>query len=97
MVVEVWVIPVKPGHSNEIVEMLQAERAKFDDPNRMRIFVSEFGDASTVAYELEHESMAALEQTWAAWGASPDTPKFMEKWNKLVSAHGTRSLWTLVE
>lgn len=97
MVVERWVIPVKPGHSNEVVEMLPGETAKFDDPSRMRIFVSEFGGMSTVAYELEHKSLAELEQTWAGWGASPDTPKFMERWKTLVSSHGKRSLWTLME
>jgi len=97
MVVERWVVPVKPGHSNQVVEMLQAEKAKFDDPNRMRIFVSQFGGMSTVAYELEHESMAALEQAWTAWEADPETPGFLEKWNELVAGHGTRGLWTLVE
>jgi len=77
--------------------MLMAERAQFDNPERMRIFVSQFGSMSTVAYELEHENMAALEQTWDAWSARPETAGFMERWNELVAGHGHRSLWTLVE
>jgi len=97
MVVERWVIPVKPGLYEEVGAMLKGVRSTFDDPNSMRIYYSEFGEMSSVCYELEHESMAALEQGWKEWKAAPGTPDFLEKWNELVVGHGTRELWTLVE
>jgi hypothetical protein len=97
MVVERWVIHVKPGHIDEVVAMLQAEREKLDDPNRVRIYVSQFGDMSRVSYEFEHESLAALEQNWNDWFARPDTPQFMERWNTHLASGDTRSVWTLAE
>jgi hypothetical protein len=52
---------------------------------------------STVAYEMEYKDAADWESNWAEWSERPSTPEFMEKWNKLVLAHGKSELWTLVE
>ena len=49
---------------------------------------------AVVVHEAEFEDLAELEKTWAAWWAEPDTPAFMEQYNKLVKNNGSE-IWTL--
>jgi hypothetical protein len=97
MVVERWVVPAKPGLLEDVGAMLQGFRSTMADPTSMRIFSSEFGEMSRVSFEFAYESFAALEESWNEWNASTESAEFMGKWNKLVAAHGTRELWTVVE
>ena len=97
MIVERISVQAKPGHRAKVLEALKAERAKMDDPNRMRILTYHTGAPwNTVVYELTSEDLAASEQSWEEWLARPDTPEFMEKWEQLVN-DWTRTIWSIEE
>jgi hypothetical protein len=86
---------VKRGHMDEVIALIQAEFKRTN--TAPRLYVPETGTFNTIAMEWEIENLADYEKSWAEYFASPETAKFMEKWNELTETGGTNEIWKLVK
>lgn len=82
----------KRGHLDEVVAMLKGEGG--DDP-ASRVYRSHYGPFDAVALEVEFESVAAMEQGWAEWYASPGGEQFMQRWLEITESGGSNEVWIL--
>ena len=57
-----------------------------------RIYVSNMGTLNQVAMEVEYESLAALEENLAQFGARPTTPALAQKWSESHEG-GINEVW----
>ena len=96
MVVERYVVNVKPGCQQELAALAREEGDRYPAV-RIRVYTPVFGPLDTVATEWEFENVAAREAFWEGWWAQPETQAYMEKWNELVAGGGTDELWALEE
>jgi hypothetical protein len=88
---------VKVGCMPEIVAMLKAARERRKD-NPVRVYtptVPSIAPPGILAVEWEFESLQEYEKAWTDFIASPETAKFMERWNELTESGGTNELWKL--
>ena len=96
MIVQRMVIRSKPGRVDDVVELLEGERAR-DDAVPMRIFTCNIGPSNVaVACELTFENMSDYEKSWVDWAALPTTPQYMEKWFQCVD-DWSDEIWNVVE
>ena len=94
MIVQRVTVQVKQGHVREFLALAKSQDSVLDRATK-RTYTSNISPVhNIVAFELEFEDLGELDKTWAAWGADPDTPAYMEKWNKLVKDSGSE-VWNL--
>jgi hypothetical protein len=87
----------KPGHRDELVDLLKVERGRRVDPEGMRILIRAIGPAyNTVVYELTNKNMAENEQRWQEWASRPDLAEFWQRWLQVVD-DWTDEVWEIVE
>jgi hypothetical protein len=85
----------------EAVDMLakesaaEKERGGYAGP--VRIYTSNIGQFSQLAFEMEYEDLAAFEKMWTQWGARPTSADWMKKWLELHIPGGSNEIWNLVE
>ena len=97
MIVQRVITQVKRGRRADLLALWKSKSESVLSQATKRMYLPNIvPDASVVAAELEFEDLAELEKTWAAWWADPDTPAFMEEYNKLVESVGSE-VWTLAE
>ena len=87
---------IQAGHIEETVQLLLAEIKRVGHPT-VRCYLSRTGRFNTLAVEHEFESLAAYENFWEAWSASPEGQAVLAKWEPLNEPGGTSELWTLLE
>lgn len=62
---------------------------------RYRLYQSHYGTFDTLAFEVEFESIAAMEDFWNAMNAGPQMEDFMARWYTLVRPGGLNEVWVL--
>ena len=97
MIVQRFTVLVKRGCMKQVVEMVKAERATYDSPDRFRFYTSSFGPGDLFVQDLEFETLEEQEKHWTEWFARPTTPEFMKKWDEVVVRHVSNDIWNLVE
>ena len=89
---------VKVGRVDEAVAFIKSEAERFSDyTGPIRIYTPETGSFGVVAVEWEYESLEEYGRLWAEYGATPETPAAMVKWNELTRHGGTNELWWRVD
>ena len=63
----------------------------------MRILRAGISPNQEVVCELEFENLSELDKYWTEWFALPETPAFMETWNKLLVNNTTNEVWNVEE
>jgi len=97
MIVQRMSVRAKPGHRDEVVDLLKAERARMDDPGRMRILAGGIGTAwNTVVYELTAKNVTENEQKWQEWAGRPGMAEFWQKWIQ-VADDWSDEVWEIAE
>ena len=96
MIVQRLTMRAKPGHFDELLELMKAERDKVE-PGRVRILIPGQGRFDTLIYEITHKDQAESDRVWEEWRALPDTPKFFEKWDQLRDGTGGTERFDVVE
>jgi hypothetical protein len=98
MLVHRLTFTLKMGTDQIAIEMLQEAQTILKAPHGRRIVQSYVGGTgSTIVMDLKFENLSELEAFWAEWYALPETPAFMEKWQELLAANTSNSVFTLVE
>ena len=79
----------KHGHADEAVKLLKGGEIV------SRVYRSHYGTFDAVALEVEFESVAAMEQGWADWYASPLGEQVMKRWLEITEPGGSNEVWIL--
>ena len=88
------VVKIKPGKMPEAVALLQDLTAKHS--LGMRIYVSSAGVPwGTLCYEMDFDSLSAIEGGDKVWGAAPDRAEFMDKWREVSEGHAEAEIWNI--
>ena len=95
MLVQRSTFKAKQGRWEELVALAKTGGDVASPPHAWRLYSSNIGPHSVVALEFEFESLGEYETYWAEWGASPERPAFIEKWNELTETGGTTEIWDL--
>jgi len=82
----------KRGHVDEAVTLLKGEEG---GDIVSRVYRSHYGTFDAVALEVEFESVAAMEQGWAEWFASPVGEQVMKRWLEITEPGGSNEVWIL--
>jgi len=82
----------KRGHIDEAVKLLKGEEG---GEIVSRVYRSHYGTFDAVALEVEFESVAAMEQGWADWYASPLGEQVMKRWLEITEPGGSNEVWIL--
>ena len=95
---------VKKPYFEEALTLLAELRqlAKLVDSNALiRVYASELGPFDTIAYEAEHESLAAYERVLAEFQEHPSVvarlPDWFTRWQEITEPGGVNEFWRLVE
>ena len=96
MIVDRRVFYIKAGHLEAAVQLLVAEIKRVGHPT-VRCYTAQTGRFDTLAVEHEFASLAAYENFWNTWSATPEAKAVLEKWQPLNETGGTHELWTLIE
>ena len=100
MIVNHRTLNVKPGRTQEAVELITAEIAADRErgySGAVRIYTPSIGRFDQLAVEWEYEDLAEYEKGWAEWRAQPTTAEFMKKWLQLTKGGGINEIWDLAE
>ena len=84
MIVERLTVLVKRGCMDQVVEMIKAERAKYGNQDRWRLYYSQWGPGDLFVQDFEFENMEECEKFWAEWFARPETSEFFKKWKYVL-------------
>ena len=82
----------KRGHIDEAVKLLKGEEG---GDIVSRVYRCHYGTIDAVALEVEFESVAAMEQGWADWYASPLGEQVMKRWLEITEPGGSNEVWIL--
>jgi hypothetical protein len=95
---------VKKPYFEEALTLLAELRqlAKLVDSNAIiRVYANEIGPFDTIAYEAEHESLAAYERVLAELQEHPSVvarlPDWFTRWQAITEPGGMNEFWRLVE
>ncbi len=97
MIVQRMTFVAKPGHRDEIVEIVQDSWKLVDLPPTYRIYLPITGPSDAVYQEIEFEDFEQREKFWTDFMAMPGLGPLAEKWNKVRDTGNTDELLSLVE
>jgi len=95
MIVHRITFKVKPGRTNEVVQMILDEWKRGGSNVPHRVYVPVFGPQDQVCWEAEFADLAERKKFWDEWWSQPTNPEFMKKWVELVESGGTSEIWVL--
>ena len=99
MQVERWTWKVKPECYKEAVELLKAERERFQRvPTRIYYGANRpglFGPKGWISMELEFANDEERKQYWSDWWAEPEAAEFEDKFRPMQESSGSHELWGL--
>lgn len=81
----------KPGHVQEVVDMLTQEESEAPK----RVYQCHYGPSGAVAMELEFSSVDEMEQAWRSWFASEHAQDFLARWYAITDRGGANEVWIL--
>ena len=96
MIVQRVTVHVKQGRVGEFLALAKSKDSVLTRATKRTYTPNIAPDNNVVVFEAELEDLAEMDKVWAAWWADPDTPAYMEEWNKLVMGSGSE-LWNLEE
>lgn len=86
---------VKPGHVNDVIQMIFDAGKASGFSGTARVYTPVYGPAYQVCCELEFTDQAECEKFWNGWWKLPTTPAHMKRWHELLESGGTSELWVL--
>jgi hypothetical protein len=92
-------VTAKVDGQGQMVELLKSMRSRLSNPDSMRIYRAHPVGAPLfqVMWDMEFESLTALEQWNREFWADPEYVEDWKKWRSLLEPGGDSTLWTLVE
>jgi len=97
MIVERRRYNVKRNRGRELAAHILEEMERFGPPYAYRVYVDHAQITDEAAVELEFEHLAEQERMWSEWGGTPESRRWVERFNELVERGGTRKFWVLAE
>jgi hypothetical protein len=102
MIVQRYTVQVKPGRTEELVDLMlshaAAREAEGRDFHAFRISTPSLSGqpGNRLMFELEFEDLAEFQAWWDEWFALPTSPPYLEKWNALIErGTDTNEIWNL--
>jgi len=83
----------RPGHADDLMDMIREGHAILDYTPHFRILTPIAGPSGTVVHEIEYEDFAARDKFVGDLRSSEEWPVFMERWYQLVESGGSAEFW----
>ncbi|MCE7986297.1 MAG: hypothetical protein DYG89_34420 [Caldilinea sp. CFX5] len=97
MIVNRRSFPVKAGCMDQALALLRDAGQKYPHPQGRprRLYASNLGELSVVAFEIEYANLAEYEAYWNAIAAQPWIGDFFAQWDTIIESGAKNEIWAV--
>lgn len=98
MIVQRFTVQIKPSKMDEALELAkEGRRNVWPFFKSSKIYSSNIGPLSTIAFESEFEDLAEFDKLWKRLGVTDEWGTWYPKWMGVSTGQGANELWNVEE